>query len=889
MKWLRELWRRLPVLFQGDRASRELEEEMRFHLELQAEENRGNGMNAEEARYAARRQFGNTALLAEDARAAWGWAAVEGAVRSLRHSLRLMGRTPGFTAATVLTLALGIGANTAIFSLTHALLLRSLPVPHPEELRILSYATRQGDRMVFSLPLAGALAGARSLSAAAAYGTPGPALISGSGGALESLHREQVSSAYFSVLGVYPVAGRFFSPEEDRAPSGAVVISQAYWKRRFNFSPGAVGSRIEINRRQLTIIGVAPEGFSGFTPERAVDLWFPLGDGPARCLTDPSCEIYKVMVRLRPGFSDVEASAELSGIFDRQLRERALSLPESARARLLERQLVLSRGGAGDSFLGRTYRKPLLILTALVGLLLLLACANICNMLLARAAARSREMAIRLAIGASRGHLLRQMLAESLIVSLAGGALALPLAWWAAEAMVRAYVDPRAHLRIDVAPDPGVLAFTAAVSVCTGLIFGLLPALRAARADVAPALKGTNFLAFRTRRATLGKLLAGWQVALSIMLLAGAGLFIRTLVNLKNLDAGYERERVVTFNVGTAEGYGMGAEAAMWRLLDQVRHLPGVLAASAASPAPPAGGPLFKMKVDGYQPRPGEDPDVRIIDIADGFFETVRTPLLRGRMVEPADRGRKPNVALVNETFARQFFGRQDPAGKFIEAGSNYHGGNVMARTEIIGVVADARYSHPKEPPLPTVFPLSPYLWASGFVVRTAQDPAALIGALPQIVHRAEPSLRLLDASTMSLSMDLMLTKERMLAGLSGFFGILAILLASLGIYGVMAYGVRQRTAEIGIRMAMGAHRGAIVRMVLKETLVPLVGGLAIGIPATLICSRVLTSVLFGLKPADPLTVIAAIGVLSAVALAAGYLPARQAARIEPTRALRVE
>jgi predicted permease len=889
MNWLREWRRRLRVLFRGGNVSAELEEEMRFHLEMQAEENRESGMEAEEARYAARRRFGSTVLLAEEARDAWGWRAIEGALRNIKHSARILRRTPGFTAATVLTLALGIGANTAIFSLTHALLLRSLPVPHPEHLRVLSYTTQQGERMMFSNAAVAELAEAKSIAAIAAYGTPGPVKVSRSGGALEDLHREQASSVYFSALGVYPAAGRLFSSEEDRAPSGAVVISHAYWKRRFNSNPGVVGSRVEINRRPLTIIGVAPEHFSGFTPERAVDLWFPIGDGPARCLDDPGCEMFKVLVRLRPGIRDGQALAELSGIFGQHLRARALSLPEAVRSRLIERQLVLSSGGAGDSFLGRTYRKPLLILAALVGLLLLLACANIGNMLLARAAARSREMAIRLAIGAGRGHLLRQMLAESLVLALAGGAVALPLAWWAAEAMVRAYIDPKVHLSIDVAPDLGVLAFTAAVSVCASLIFGLLPALRATRADLWPALKGANVLALRARGATLGKVLAGWQVALSIMLLAGAGLFVRTLVNLKTLDAGYKRERVVTFSVGTPEGYGIGADAAMWRLLDKVRHLPGVLAASAASPAPPAGGPLFKIKVEGYQPRPGEDPDVRIIDVADGFFETVRTPLLRGRMLEPADRGRKPNVALVNEAFVRQFFGRRNPVGKSIAVGSNYGGGNVLVQTEIIGVVADARYSHPKEPPFPTVFPLSPYLWSSGFVVRTAQDPGAFIGSLPQIVRRAEPSLRLLDASTMSLSMDLMLTRERMLADLSGFFGILAILLASLGIYGVMAYGVRQRTPEIGIRIAMGAHRGAIVRMVLKETLVPLVGGLAIGIPATLIGSRVLTSMLFGLKPADPVTVIAAIGVLSAVALAAGYLPARQAARIEPTRALRVE
>jgi len=557
--------------------------------------------------------------------------------------------------------------------------------------------------------------------------------------------------------------------------------------------------------------------------------------------------------------------------------ERASALAAAERSKLLDCRLSLAHGGAGYTFIGRSLRKPLLVLMALVGVVLLLACANLASVLLGRAAARSREMAIRLAIGAGRTRLVRQLLTESLALAVVGGGLGLLFAMWGARVLVERYTDQRfLQMTVNVTPDLGILAFTAILSLSAGVLFGLVPAFRGASCDVSSVLKGAG-ARVRLGRWDVRKLLVVSQVALSLVLLVGAGLFVRTLARLKTLDVGFEREHLVTFSVSTTTGYGSDADPAIWRLLDKVRQSPGVIAASGAAPSPPYEYRL-PVQVQRYLAASGEDRLVSFSEVAGGFFETLRAPLLEGRPIGPQDRGRK--VAVVNASFARHFFGRGSAVGRSVDVAGN------TGRVEIVGVVADARYFNPREKPRRAIFASTPYLWPGSLIVRTATDPRALMAELPQLVRQSEPGLRLLRMETFGEATDKLLTQERMLADLSGAFSVLAVVLASLGIYGVLSYAVAQRTREIGIRMALGARPVTVIRMVLRETLILLLAGLAVGIPVILVWGRFLASLLYELKPADPGTIVMAGLLLSAVAVLAGWVPARRASRIAPMEAL---
>lgn len=802
-------------------------------------------------------------------------------LRDVRHGFRSMRRSPGFTAAAVLTLALGIGANTAIFSLIYALLLRSLPVAHPEELRFIHAQTKDGMASgAVAYPCYAMMRDqARSLAAVAGVQpVQGAVLVSVDGGDVEKLYRERVTASYFATLRLQPAAGRFFTPEEDTQTSAAVLISYNYFKRRFNLSPAAVGTKIALSGAPYTIVGVTPSGFTGITAERAADLWFPSsnirGLGGRPCMNNPACNAFLLLARVRPGASDEQQAAELNGIFSQYLQLRARALPEPERRSTLESRIVLAHAGAGRSWVGTQLRVPLTVLMVLVGLVLLLGCVNLASMLLARNAARSRELTIRLALGAGRWRLLRQLLAESVVLALTGGAFGLVFAMWGASLLAREY-----GIAIGVGPDLRVLGFTAAVSLCSGLLFGLLPSLRGACGGLTPLM--TN-MAGRPGRLRAGRFLVVSQVALSIVLLVGAGLFLRVLAKLKAVDAGYGRQNLFTFSVVTPAGWRPQADPAIWRLLDHVRTLPGVLSASTASPAPPMAGPRFNIDIPGRGLGPSEDRSAFLSEVAESFFETVGTPLLEGRGITREDRGRKPRVAVVNATFARRFFGNSSPVGRVVEV-------QPLGPFEIVGVAADARYWHPKERPIPTIFPNTSQLFASGIVVRTAGDPRPLMAALPRLIPQAEPELRLFEIGTILDRTDSLLTRERMLADLAAFFGLVALLLAALGIYGVIAFGVGERTREIGIRVALGARRGSVVWMVLRETVGLLLAGLALGMVVIHNAGRWVSSLLFELTPADPPTVILAALLLSAVALLAGYLPVRRGARIAPVEALRCE
>ncbi len=883
-----EIQRRLTYLFHKRRLDRELEEEMRFHLDRREEDSRSAGMPPEEAGYAARRRFGNTALLGEDSRGVWGWGELEGLLKDIIVSFRSMRRNFAFTVAIVITLAIGIGVNTALFGVGYALLLRPLAVPDPPGLKMLIGRTGNGEDKLLS-PAAARLLRDRSQSLAGVgiYGTPGPALVSVASSGLELVNREQVDSGYFAVLGVRPAAGRFFDRDDDRIASYNVVISHRYWARHFNANPAAVGRSIRFNGRQFTVVGVMSPGFSGMTPERPMDVWFTVTSHPqlVQCANNPGCTSFKVLARLKPGAKMAQAETELRGIFRQHLLDRARRLSGLERETLLRESLVLAYGGAGSSPLGRQFRRPLLALIALAGLVLLLACVNISNMLLARAVARSREVAIRLAIGAGRRHVIRQAVAESLVHAVLGGGLGLACALWGARVLARLCSDASYRSSISVGPDPGVLAFAVAVSLVAGLLAGLAPAVRAAHSDVAGGLKGTGS-GVRIGRWHIRRVLAVAQMALSIVLLVCAGLFTRSLSNLKNLRPGLSPDQVVAFAVTTPTDYAMGQGHAVWRLLEKVRQMPGVAAAGMVDHAPPMPNPLrLRVKVAGYTPRPGEDTAVNGESASDGLFETLGASFRWGRPMLESDRNRK--VAVVNEEFVDRFFRGVNPVGRYVdvEPEIQYHG--PTDKFEIIGVVSGLRYFDPRQGPAPAIFPNTVAPGISSFLVRADGPPETLIANLPHLVRQAEPGLRVFGLETVGRRTDQLLARERLLAHLSAAFGLIAIVLAGVGIYGVMSSSVAQRSAEIGIRMALGARRGTVLWMVLRETVVMLLAGLAIGVPAVLVAGRSLSSLLFGLKPADPAVIAAAVLVIATAALLVGCVPARRASRIDPMRALR--
>jgi predicted permease len=596
-----------------------------------------------------------------------------------------------------------------------------------------------------------------------------------------------------------------------------------------------------------------------------------------------------MLARVKPGISDGQAAAGLDVVFRRHMLERAQAIRnEHDRRNFLNRGISLAPGGVGDSLLGRRFAKPLNILMALVGLVLLIACANVANLLLARGAARQREMAVRLAIGAGRARLVRQLLTESLLLACLGGGLALLFAAWGGQALASLLPQWGAELVLDLKPDAHVLAFTATVTLLAAVLFGLAPALRATRADVTPALKDAGLRpGSQAGKLAFGKALVISQVALSLLLLVGAGLFVRTLGNLKSVEAGFNRENVVLFSVANPRSWKAAqAAAARARLLDGVRTLPGVVAAANAGPAPLSGSTWTdRIAVESYKSHPDEDMMTTVMVVSPGFFQTVRTPLVVGRDFGAQDQGGATRVAVVNETFARYFFRDRSPLGMHVDAGGS------VGRAEVVGVVRDARYVSLRQRPPRMVFfsALQIGFPADTYFVRTAGDPRSLGQALRQTARQIDPNLRIEEVRTMTAQVDDFLVQERMIAKLSGAFSLLALVMASVGLYGVMAYGAARRTNEIGIRMALGAGRVDVLRMMLRETLLIVASGVVIGIPVALACGQFVRTMLFGLEPADPATLAGCALLLTGIALVAGYIPARRATKISPMEALRYE
>jgi predicted permease len=866
--------------------------ELRFHIDAFADDLIRSGVDPAEAQRRATLEFGAVESVKEDCRQARGLRFFDELRQDARYAVRTMARAPILTAAAVLSLALGIGANTAIFGLIDAVFLRTLPVHDAHELYY--FAHNPGEDVSANYPLFERYQGATTVfSGVTAY--MGASLrVSGTDG-VEPVAGQFVSGNYHQVLGVRLAAGRGFSAESDRDPSDAAiaVLSDAYWARRFGRSPDAIGRTLTIGGRQVTIVGVTAPGFNGLQSGARVDVTLPMSFGVLDApgfLDDHSGWVPLSLVgRLQPGATAEQARAAADLIFQQYMRE-----PEQhwARATAPERYktAAILPAAHGSEGLRRRYATPLLMLMGMVGVVLLIACANVANLLLARTAARAKEVAVRVSIGASRLRLVRQLLTEGIVLAACGGALGLLVSTGITAAILSLFEAGPTPLVLDERLSGSVLAFTLGLSTLTGIGFGLAPAVRASRMDAAPALKGAGNIAGRKRPAT-AQILVIAQIALCTTLIATAALLGRSLLNLRMLDAGFDHERVLLFRVDMRERrFSAGDQVNAYSdMLDRLGRLPGVLSASSSTRTPiDASSSLRRIVVPGFEARAlhGVSPNT----VTPGYFETFGIRVLRGRSFTLSDTGEAPKVAIVSESMARFYFGSSDPIGRTFVLGSD------PDSTRIVGIVEDVRHEQLRDDAAPKMVytPLAQSTSPAGggvvtMAVRTSGEPGALAATVRSEVRRVNANAMVSYVRTMDEQLDAALIRERLLAALSTGFGALALLLACVGLYGTMSYGVIRRSREIGVRLALGAQRGTILRQVLRESLRVAGTGVVIGSVAALWATKAVSTILFGLSPGDPVTLTAVAATLLLTALAASYLPARRAANLDPIRVLRSE
>jgi predicted permease len=828
---------------------------------------------------------------------------IEDLSRDLSYAARTLLRSPVFTLVAALSLALGIGANTAIFSLINALLLRPLPVREPAQLVAVGDPARTGSistgsvrNDLFSYPLYERVRDqSTAFSGVYASGRSGRLRVglAGSPGEPEPARGRLVSGNYFAVLGVPAARGRTFSAQEDRAPgaSPVVVISHDYWRRRFASDPGAVGRLLTINGAPFTVIGVTPAGFLGDVVGLSTDLWIPVTMqpqvNPGRQFLDRwDTSWLLLMGRLRPGVPLARARTEVDALVKRAFAEARL--PEGALPDGGLPPVPAGPGGAGFSWLRPQFAQPLITLMGLVGLVLLIACANVANLLLERAMGRRKEIAVRLALGAGRARLIRQLLTESVLLAGLGAALGLLFALWAGPALL-GLASGSVPIVLDLHPDLPTLAFTAGAALLTGILFGLTPAVRATRVELASTLKenarsvtGGGAGAGRWR---LGRLLVVAQFALSLLLLTGAGLFVRSLQNLESLDLGLDRAHLVLMNTDPiAAGYtGARLEDFPFRLAERLAALPGVDAVTFSENGIFSGTENSNTTtIEGVATPPGEGVDLNYDHVGPDYFAAVGTPVLLGRGLGPQDRKGAPLVAVVNEALAQRYFPTGSPLGRHITIDERSY--------EIVGVARDAR-DHDLRDAVPPRFYM-PFAQAPetpsnfNFEIRTRR-PAAVVDTVRRAAVAFDPDLPASDLRPLAAMIDDSISHERMIAQLSAVFGLVALVLAAIGLYGVLSYTIARRTNEIGIRMALGAGRPVILRMVLRETLFLALVGVAVGVPLAIAAARMVSSRLFGLSAHDPGTLAAATVILVLVSVLAGLIPGSRATRVSPTEALR--
>ena len=825
----------------------------------------------------------------------------------LRYVFRTLLKSPVFTAVAVLSLALGIGANTAIFSLLDQILLRSLPVRDPAQL-VMIKPVGGGMGNVFrrdslSYPMYADFRDRTQGFQGVLCSFQTPVSISFRG-QTERIEAELVSGNYFDVLGVGAILGRAFTPDDDRQPGAhpLVMLSYGYWKSRFAGNPAIVGQTIHVNSYAMTVLGVSPEGFSGAHTGRSPQIRVPvmmqsqMVPDQDPLFSDRRSSWLRVFARLKSGVTREQAQAPLRVLYKQivamEVKDAFFArVPPYGRQKFLESTVNLEPAAKGYSDLRRRFSKPLTVLMATVGFVLLIACANVANLLIARAAARQKEIAVRLALGARRRHILRQLVAESLVLSFAGGALGLAFASWTSGLLLRFLPESEAPLTIAAGLDARVLAFAFGLSLLTGILFGLAPALESTHPNVAGVLKSQATAAAGGGQAGFRRALVVAQVALSILLLIGAGLFVRSLRNLRDLDPGFRTDHVISFSVDPSlSGYGAERSRAFYRqLIENLRGTPGVRAVGLASnPVLRDATWMSTITVEGYQYKPGEDMNPAINSVSPGWIDAMGIKLLAGRDFNPRDAGDKRTVVLVNETFARYYFGGHSPVGRHIGRG----GPMAKPDIEIVGVVQDAKYDNLRQPVPREVFLCSgqdKFPTEMTAYVRTALDPALMFTALRREVRKIDGNLPLFQMKSLQVTLEESLKTERVVAALSAAFGVLATLLAIIGLYGVMAYTVARRSREIGIRMALGAGAPGIVRMVMREAGRMIGIGLAIGLPVAVALAQLVQSQLYGMRGFDPATLAGASLTLSAIALLAAYVPARRAARVDPVEVLRYE
>jgi predicted permease len=828
-------------------------------------------------------------------------------IQDLRYGLRVLAKNPGLTAMAVLTLALGMGANTAIFSLLDQVMLRLLPVSRPGELRILrSPGPMRGhvwsdgdDAESFSFPMYKGLRDGNTVFSGllACHQAPVSVVFRDR---TEPASAELVSGNYFEVLGVGPALGRVFSRSDDRVPDGhpVVVLSHAYWTQRFGGDRSMLNQSILINAHPMTVVGVARRGFSGVQPGQAPDLFVPLMMKAQitpnwNGLSDWNDAWLALMGRLKPGMSSRMAEAGLTVTYRQLLEEQVATLSkwtDQGRRQFLNKKILLDPGGRGRTVLERDAGTPLLALFAMVALVLLMACTNVANLLIARGAARQREFAVRVALGASRWRLTRQLLAESLLCALAGGILGLLVASWISNALVAAMASGAGVQGLSPRLDGRVLAFNFALALVAAVLFGLAPSLRATRADVSVALKEQGASA-GVSQARFRKGLVAAQAAFTVLLLTGAGLFTRTLWNLRHADLGVKPDHLIAFSIAPElNGYSPTRAAALCdRLRGKLAASPGVEAASAAEIASFTDTDQGSdVTVPGAESLPEDERHVNKNWVVPGYFSTMGIPLLGGREFAASDGPQSPKVAVVNETMTRRFFAGRDPLGARFAFG----GGNVQPDIEIVGVVKDAKTSNVRGKAVPFVY--LPYaqdakLGRMTFYVRTFRDPNDLAPALRKEAQQLDPNLPVFDLKTVEAVIDENIFAERLVALLAACFGAVAALLASIGIYGVLAYVVVRRTREIGIRMALGAKPREVRWLIVREAGPTLAAGLAVGLPAAYGLAHLTQSLLYGVRAGDPYVYGFDALLIALVTLIASYVPSRRATKVDPMLALRYE
>src|SRR5437773_2521520 len=1011
----------------------ELDRDIREHIAREMQDNIERGMPPEEARYAAIRKFGNVTRVKEETREVWSCLWLEQLLQDIQFGLRMLRKSPGFAAVAMLTLALGIGANTAIFSLIDAVMLRSLPVENPSQLVLLKWSARNppnfhgymtsGDCPMnvmpgaanrygcsFSEPLFREIAQANVFSATAAIANSGRLNLSGNGPATV-INGQLVSGDFFRTMGLKPAVGRLLDTTDD-TPSAApvAVLNYGYWQSAFGGSRDVVGRTIELNSVPFTIVGVAEQRFTGITPGSDYDVWLPLSD--AQRLTDPmrwqnrSNDVSNwwltIIGRLKPGTQLAQAQAPVSGFFRNEMLHGSVPLfhggeiagaagPLPSRSAGIRREIANNGTAAPAGPKGPTsvpapilrpapgkgpadvrheelggtmpqsagnkpiimpalqgaplagphptemgsepktlsavadnpevtlvpaqsgltgartqYSNPLNVLMLAVGIILLIACANVAGLMLARAATRQKEMAVRLALGAGRTRIVRQLLTESVMLSVFGGALGILFAYWGAHAIL-SFVSsnqPR-PLGFATGVDLRVLGFTVAISLLTGILFGIAPTFRSVRVNLTPALKGSEGSSTSSGHAggkwfSIGNGLVVAQVALAIVVLVGAGLLVRTLQNLRSIDVGFDSHNILVFGIDpTLIGYKGAQVDAFYRdLQERLAETPGVKSASYSVL------PLLsdRLGIMGFH-WPGTSQDQRsdadALAVGPNFFATLHIPFLAGRdfnssdyMVSAANSGMIPTSArtpvIVNQAFVQKYLGKENPLGKQFGEADAAENHPALSGYEIIGVVRDAKYNSLRREIHAMIYTPQSAGGAS-FELRTAADPQALLPAIREVVAQVNTNLPLFDVKTESEQIDRLLFQERLVARLSGFFGLLALVLACVGLYGLLSFEVSRRTREIGIRMALGAQSESVLKLVLWQGIVLAIIGAAVGIGVALGVTIYLSAMLYDVHANDPLTIIAVAILLTLVALAACYIPARRATRVDPLVALRYE